>query len=74
MSTAALESEIEALRVQIESIHDSLESRSINSRRAGSLLTGEVFSVPVDAEHKAKQARARGARCTPPRHTGVLGA
>jgi len=55
MSTAALESEIEALRVQIESIHDSLESRSINSRRAGSLLTGEVFSVPVDAEHKAKQ-------------------
>ena len=38
---------------QIDALHNTLEAKGNNSRRVKGLLDGRVFSVPVDAEHKA---------------------
>ena len=49
----ASEREIELLHGSLESLHDSLESRGINSRCVADAMRGRVFAVPVDKGHKA---------------------
>jgi len=48
-----LVSKTEAAAKEIELLHDSLETRGINSRRVADSLKGRVFAVPVDEGHKA---------------------
>jgi len=52
--TKVLEQRLDHMNSEIQHLHDSLEARGVNSRRVTDSLRGEVFQVPVDAEHKAK--------------------
>ena len=49
-----IEAKLAALEAEVACLHDSLEAKGVNSRRIKD-LRGEVFAVPVDAEHKATQ-------------------
>ena len=51
-SAMSVESEIASIREEIGRLHDCLEAKGVNSRRVKS-ISGEVFDVPVNAEHKA---------------------
>jgi NNP family nitrate/nitrite transporter-like MFS transporter len=50
----AIEHKLDAIRDEVEHLHDSLESRGVNSRQVKDSLRGEVFALPVDQEHKAR--------------------
>ena len=56
-SLADLERRIHHMRGDIDQLHESLEARGVNSRRVQSVVHGEVFDLPVDAEHKAVQLK-----------------
>ena len=50
---AQLRQKIDDATEQIDALHNTLEAKGDNSRRVKGLLDGQVFSVPVDSEHKA---------------------
>ena len=52
-----LASKLEAIEGEVGRLHDCLESKGVNSRRVAGSLHGDVFALPVDAEHKARQLK-----------------
>merc|ERR1719353_1466864 len=54
LTLEAMQSTIESLEDNVTKLHEALEKKGVNSRGTKDIF-GRVFSMPVDAEHKATQ-------------------